>query len=514
MFLLFLAYLPCVYLDREALRSAGRRDAGGALCRRLGASGLPGRDAVVVHALSRGDRRLLPRKASRDVAAGAGCSRRVSSEGFPSAARSPASGTCWRLRCTSCTARSKQPITSAPSDRRRRDRTEARLLAVAVPIACALARGGRARGASWVRRRLVNLLLPVTAVCATRRFGSGFAGRAPARRERPLRPRTRDSVPRRACRSPSCSSPRRTCATGSLGDLYTGLFVTPRGRLAVGLLRDRRTARVRLRDSHDRRPVCRARRTREARRITDIAASAVVVALLLLSTAALVGYLTMWYATTSLLPVGVLLGVAALARHAHRGGRARQSPVFLLLALTAFVALVQFPFGAPVYFCFVAPLGVLAWLAMFRHTPLAAATNRIFPTLLLAASWPSASWSTTACSTARASADGELRKPSILDRDRAWIRVIPRERDRLSRDVALCSRRTRRGDLHLRRPGHARDLRPHGAPQPDPIAVRLPRPVELRARTGRSCIRFGAHGVTAIAINRRPAFSIRWTRGR
>ena len=103
--------------------------------------------------------------------------------------------------------------------------------------------------------------------------------------------------------------------------------------------------------------------------------------LLLLSVATLVGYLTMWHTTTSLLPGRRLLGAVLLARRRPAGGAhsAGESCLFLLLALAAFVGLVQFPFGAPVYFCFVAPLAVLAWLAMFRHTSLRASAGRRVP---------------------------------------------------------------------------------------------------------------------------------------
>ena len=156
-------------------------------------------------------------------------------------------------------------------------------------------------------------------------------------------------------------------ATGSIGDLYTGLFVTPRGRLESGYYGT--AGPVALAFAVPTLAVLYAlgRRGRSARK-TDLVASAAVAALLLVSVATLAGYLTMWYVTTALLPVGVLVGVVVLLREDDAGVRARRAPLFLLLALTAFVALVQFPFGAPVYFCFVAPLAVLAWLAMFRHT--------------------------------------------------------------------------------------------------------------------------------------------------
>ena len=155
--------------------------------------------------------------------------------------------------------------------------------------------------------------------------------------------------------------------------------------------------------------------------------------LFLVSTATLAGYLTMWYTTTSLLPVGVhprrrVAGSKATDADAATSGR--QLVLFLLLALSAFVGLVQFPFGAPVYFCFVAPLAVLAWLAMFRHTSLRAVGGPRSSRWLLLASDRRlrVRRRTTASSTGTGRARTGIRRPSILDRDRAWIRVSPSQR--------------------------------------------------------------------------------------
>ena len=268
-------------------------------------------------------------------------------------------------------------------------------------------------------------------------------------------------------------------ATGSLGDLYTGLFVTPRGRLESGYYGT--AAPVAFVFAVPVLVVLLAlrRRTRAARN-ADVAASVALGALVLVSTVTLVGYQTMWYTTTSLLPVGVFVGVAVLARHADPGARAPLTSVFLLLALTAFVGLVQFPFGAPVYFCFVAPLAVLAWLAMFRHTPLHKSSSRIFPSLLLAsivAFGFVVNHSLLYWDGMRPNGNPQT---VILDRDRAWIRVRPMHRAVYLETSALL-RAHARGRVHLCRPGYARDLRAHRASQPDAIVVRLPRPVELRA---------------------------------
>ena len=150
----------------------------------------------------------------------------------------------------------------------------------------------------------------------------------------------------------------------------------------------------------------------------------------------------MWYVTTSLL---ARRRVRRRRGAAPTGRRRRPGPAGAALPpprLTAFVALVQFPFGAPVYFCFVAPLAVLAWLAMFRHTPLHASVHRIFPTLLLAAIV-----GLRVRGQPRRALPGRDRpngnpQTVVLDRDRAWIRVSPSAPSRLPRDDGAAPRRT------------------------------------------------------------------------
>ena len=218
--------------------------------------------------------------------------------------------------------------------------------------------------------------------------------------------------------------------TGSLGDLYTGLFVTPRGRLASGYYGTTAPAAVVFAMTVVVVLLVIRKKTRWARSV-DVVAAVMVGGLLVLSAATLAGYLTMWYTTTSLLPVGVVLGAVFLARRRPAGAApsAGESYLFLLLALAAFVALVQFPFGAPVYFCFVAPLAVLAWLAMFRHTSLRASAGRVFPVALLAGIVGFGFVVNHSVLYRDGTRPDGNPQTVVLDRDRAWIRVSPSHRD-------------------------------------------------------------------------------------
>src|ERR1035437_6285733 len=100
-----------------------------------------------------------------------------------------------------------------------------------------------------------------------------------------------------------------------------------------------------------------------ALRVVAIAAG---VALLWFSIRSVEGYQRIWFFGTSMLP----LGIGAVLVAGHRAWRARRSfdPVLLALAgVTAFHALNQFPYAAPNYFAYVAPLAILTAGAAAAH---------------------------------------------------------------------------------------------------------------------------------------------------
>ena len=94
------------------------------------------------------------------------------------------------------------------------------------------------------------------------------------------------------------------------------------------------------------------------RRLLRAIAIAAGVALLWLSIRSVEGYQRLWFFGTSVLP----LGVGAVLVAGHRAWRAQRSidPILLTLAgMTALHALNQFPYAAPNYFAYVAPLAIL-----------------------------------------------------------------------------------------------------------------------------------------------------------
>ena len=92
-------------------------------------------------------------------------------------------------------------------------------------------------------------------------------------------------------------------------------------------------------------------------------------------------YRIIWYAARSLLLVLVIAGVFLLARTRDADARSPllREQTMLLLTVTALCSLVQFPFSAPIYFCYIAPLVVLLAVALYACARLHV---RTLPTLV------------------------------------------------------------------------------------------------------------------------------------
>ena len=80
------------------------------------------------------------------------------------------------------------------------------------------------------------------------------------------------------------------------------------------------------------------------------------------------GYVAIWSAAYWLPPILVIFGGAFLCKARGDASTADQK-LFLLLSVTALCTLVEFPFSAPVYFCYVAPLVILVIAALVSRVP-------------------------------------------------------------------------------------------------------------------------------------------------
>jgi hypothetical protein len=98
-------------------------------------------------------------------------------------------------------------------------------------------------------------------------------------------------------------------------------------------------------------------------------------------------YRSVWYAARGVLPVLVLIGIVVLAkaRDADAESPLLRSRTMLLLSVSAAFTLVQFPFSAPIYFCYVAPLvALLAAALLSRARPMAPAVPAAVMVFLIA----------------------------------------------------------------------------------------------------------------------------------
>jgi hypothetical protein len=152
--------------------------------------------------------------------------------------------------------------------------------------------------------------------------------------------------------------------TGGVVDLAEGVFVTPKSRLEFAssdmplMASTAAIAVVVL-------VVLHSRLDGKGRLAVDVLGIAVM-SLLLLSATSELSYSALWDTTRALAPVVVVTGAVAVARRTpEEPGRASIS--LLVILVGGFTTLIQFPFAAPVYFCYVAPLLLLAAIASMQR---------------------------------------------------------------------------------------------------------------------------------------------------
>ena len=97
-----------------------------------------------------------------------------------------------------------------------------------------------------------------------------------------------------------------------------------------------------------------------------------IVVIVLLTTVCVLGskgnyYRMAWNTLQWLVPLAVAVGAVILWRSERTGVKSQQ--LFALLAVTAGVALVQFPYSSPIYLLYAAPLGILAMAAVVASVP-------------------------------------------------------------------------------------------------------------------------------------------------
>jgi hypothetical protein len=131
--------------------------------------------------------------------------------------------------------------------------------------------------------------------------------------------------------------------------------------------------------------VARARIPLARRRGSDVIAVSIVlgyVIILMLVESSRAGYLGVWKPAQALGPFVIALGALALVakQPLEPSGGARRDTALLLVLLAGFMSMVQFPFSAPIYYLYVAPLLMLAALAASSYVHL---ERGLFPAVIV-----------------------------------------------------------------------------------------------------------------------------------
>jgi hypothetical protein len=150
---------------------------------------------------------------------------------------------------------------------------------------------------------------------------------------------------------------------GGLAELIRGVFVLPQRRLSSAAIAPPALASLALAA-----PIAGlflVRRPVDARIATGVCGVALVLfaAVLCTSTTPTI-YRAVWAAARAMPLVAVVAGIRAVSAPGWTASPERSTLVFLLVAMAATVPLIQFPYATPIYFCYAAPVVVLALTAV------------------------------------------------------------------------------------------------------------------------------------------------------
>ena len=219
--------------------------------------------------------------------------------------------------------------------------------------------------------------------------------------------------------------------TGSMGDVVRGVLITPQSRTDFAYVAS--LAPIHLLWTVPLIAALLAPAFVPRRWSAPIALSAVgvLVSLVILSTNRGTAFDVVLGSAQEWATVLAVSGIGALLVGSRRDDRrSLDAPLLLLLLMVAFLALVQYPFGTPVYYCYVAPLVVLATAGLVAYLRVG---SWLIPALLLCAY---AAFAIVIVDRGYLVIQREAHTV-ILDSDRASIRVTPDERTEFRRVAGL-----------------------------------------------------------------------------
>jgi hypothetical protein len=217
-------------------------------------------------------------------------------------------------------------------------------------------------------------------------------------------------------------------------------------------------------------------------------------------------YRSVWYAARGVLPVLVLIGIVVLAkvRDADAESPLLRSRTMLLLSVSAVFTLVQFPFSAPIYFCYVAPLVALVATALLsRARPMAPAVPAAVTVFLIA-------FAVMRVNTGTVYTMGLWYQPypqtAALDLPRGGLDVPAGDAEMYKVAVGILQQHAR-GEYTWASPDCPEIYFLSGLRNPTRSVFDFFD--DERGRTARILATLDQHHVTAIALNGRPEFSAR-----
>ena len=219
-------------------------------------------------------------------------------------------------------------------------------------------------------------------------------------------------------------------------------------------------------------------------------------------------YRFVWYSARNLPPLLILAGVVMVARRASPAGvtSPRRSGVVLVLSVTALCSLVQFPYAAANYFCYVAPLVVLSAVALLHLLP------RMTPAIPGAVVVFYAAFAVTRTNASPLFRMGERYLPPLPSESLALPRAgieIPSYQAPVYRALVTALRARARGGYTWASPDCPEIYFLSGLGNPTrSLYDFFDDPRERRVRVLSA---LDTRGVTAIVLNRLPAFSPRLT---
>jgi hypothetical protein len=154
-------------------------------------------------------------------------------------------------------------------------------------------------------------------------------------------------------------------ATGGFADLVKGVLVSPQSRFEFASFGMPNPATLLWAVPLVAAFAARRRVSERSRLVIDVTVTTVLL-FAAVTASTWPSYQILWNTVRALAPVIVVIGAAVVV--ARRSPPADHNPLFsLYLLVGGFALLLQFPFAAPVYFCYVAPLMLLAALPVLKR---------------------------------------------------------------------------------------------------------------------------------------------------